>query len=70
MKCYFCRIDVTELPDKKDRAAGTAYHCPVCGEIRLTEEAAADFAEEQFSGLPLYFGDNENGLRRKVYGTR
>ena len=49
MRCHFCRTNVTEYSDKKYGATSTAYHCPICGEIRLTREAADDFEGERFT---------------------
>ena len=49
MNCHFCDYDVTLFKGKKYNPSSTYYHCPVCGEIRLTEEAAEDFEGERFS---------------------
>jgi hypothetical protein len=49
MNCHFCNFDVTTYEQKKYSASRTWYHCPICGEIKLTEEAAEDFEGEQFS---------------------
>jgi len=49
MNCHFCNFNVTSYEQKKYGASRTWYHCPICGEIRLTEEAADDFEGEQFS---------------------
>ena len=48
MHCHFCNYDVTHFKDQKYKPSSTFYHCPICGEIRLTEEAAADFEGERF----------------------
>ncbi|MCP4629826.1 MAG: hypothetical protein GY850_40910, partial [bacterium] len=48
-KCHFCNYDVTKFKNKKYNQSSTFYHCPICGEIRLEEEAAEDFEGERFS---------------------
>lgn len=48
MQCHFCDYDLTNFKDQGYRPSSTFYHCPICGEIRLTEEAAADFEDERF----------------------
>ena len=43
MLCHFCKYDLTNFREKKYNPTFTFYHCPVCGEIRLNEEAAEEF---------------------------
>ncbi len=49
MQCHFCQHELTSYKGQKLKPSSTFYHCPICGEIRLTEEAAEDFQGEQFS---------------------
>jgi len=48
-QCLFCDYDLTNFKGQKYRPSSTFYHCPIRGEIRLTEEAALDFEGERFS---------------------
>jgi nucleoside 2-deoxyribosyltransferase len=49
MKCHFCYYDVTQFEDRKYSPSPTIYHCPVCGEIQMSSEAAEDFEGVRFS---------------------
>jgi nucleoside 2-deoxyribosyltransferase len=41
--------DLTSLEGQKYKPSSTSYHCSICGEIRITEEVAADFEGERFT---------------------
>ena len=49
MQCHFCNHDLTSFEGQKYRPTSTLYHCSICGEIRLTKEAAADYDQAGFS---------------------
>jgi nucleoside 2-deoxyribosyltransferase len=48
-QCHFCNYDLTSFKGQKYKPSSTFYHCPICGEIRLKEEADDDFEGERFS---------------------
>jgi len=43
IKCFFCGRDANS------NSAHTDYDCPTCGEVSLTQEAAQDFEDENFT---------------------
>jgi hypothetical protein len=48
-QCHFCNSDLTSFGGQKYKPASTLYHCPICGEVKLKEEASEDFESERFS---------------------
>ena len=49
MNCYFCDFHFPDVKMHDLVISKFLYKCPVCGPIRLTEEAADDFEGERFS---------------------
>ena len=71
MRCHFCRRDVSKSAGRGYGATSTLYDCPVCGQIYLTEEAAADLkahiSDEQKLIISIVLrNDYENRGRRRI----
>jgi nucleoside 2-deoxyribosyltransferase len=49
MICHFCNYDVTTFQGKKYGASTTAYHCPICGEVRVNHDAVDEIEMQRFS---------------------
>lgn len=47
MECHFCNHDVDRFENQFD-ISPKLYHCPVCGNVKMTGEAADDFEGENF----------------------
>ena len=48
MKCHFCMHNIDGFEPQLGPSP-LLYHCPVCGDVKMTRAAADDFEGEQFS---------------------
>ena len=60
MQCHFCQHDPSIFKGQKFKPTSTCYYCPICGAVRLEEEAAENIESEGFS-------ENQNKILRIVF---